>query len=255
MGFDHHLPVGGVLVYHHDTDHTNRNVPAGLPLAKRYHLIEADGDHALRKVQALGGNRGVAEDVFGVDGRTGPYSSLAAGPVRLLSHEGHSLPVTLHEVVVEEGGTRARVVLSTHRDPAVMASETTTGLRILDDGVLATLRVAGGALPYEVTSTSPDLELSPEVDGNTVRLVGKPLAAGSLALKAQLADALGRTLQIELPLVVGDLTFELVELVDAAVLTGSGANATAREYLDARGNRNGEPDVGDLRAVLRDWGG
>ncbi|MGD2071544.1 MAG: M6 family metalloprotease domain-containing protein, partial [Gemmatimonadota bacterium] len=82
IGFDAWLPAGGVLVYHRDEDPRSRTVPAGLPPAKALHLVEADGDHALRKVEAQGGNRGESADVFGIDGRTGPYSS-ADGTVRL----------------------------------------------------------------------------------------------------------------------------------------------------------------------------
>jgi M6 family metalloprotease-like protein len=254
IGFDHYLPAGGVLVYHVDTNHQSRSVPSGYPPAKRYHLIEADGDHALRKVQALGGNRGVAADVFGIDGRLGPYSSAPNGPVRLYNHEGAPIPVTFHEIVVEPGEARARVILSTDPQPAMVASEVAEGLRILDEGELANFRLAGGALPYEVTSGTSDFAFEAEIEGTAVRLVGRALEPGAVTLRANVTDALGTTAVVELPLTVGDLTFELDELIDAAILSG-GADATARAYVDARGNRNGAPDVGDLRAVLRERGG
>lgn len=248
IGFDQDLPAGGVLLYHYDEAWDERSVPSWLPPAKLYHLVEADSDHALRKTAAQGGNRGVAEDVFGLPGRTGPYSS-AQGPVRLLTHEGRAVPVTLHEMVVEEGGARARVVLSTHPDPAVMAAETTAGLRILDEGPVVTLRLAGGALPYMVTPTSPDFDVTAQAVGTTVLVEGRALAAGDVALTLQVRDALGRAVDLEVPVAVGDISMTTAELVDAALL--STGDALARDYLDARGNRNGQPDVGDLRAVLR----
>ncbi len=69
VGYDADLPASGVLVYHRDRDaRPDRWIPPELPPAYGYQLVEADGDDALLKVEAEGGNRGAATDVFARDG-------------------------------------------------------------------------------------------------------------------------------------------------------------------------------------------
>jgi M6 family metalloprotease-like protein len=246
IGFDHWLPAGGVLVYHWDEDPGARDVPAGLPPAKKLHVIEADGDHALRKVEAEGGNRGEETDVFGIDGRVGPYSS-EVGPVRLYRHGGQPVSVTLHSVEVE--GDVARVVISASAFPAVMAAEPGEGLRALESGTLGQLRVAGGAMPYTVVDADPWADFQGIVVGNEVRLEGTPLNVGQVELSFRIEDALGAATAGTLTIDVEDADIDLETLVDAVASVAGGGSEEA-DYLDGQGNRNGRPDVGDLRAFL-----
>lgn len=81
-GFDEPLPAEGVLVYHHDAFSGVRATDPDLPPPYAFHLVEADGDHALRKVAAEGGNRGVAGDAFASAGSFGPLGSATTPSTR-----------------------------------------------------------------------------------------------------------------------------------------------------------------------------
>jgi M6 family metalloprotease-like protein len=63
-GFDAALPAGGILVYHVDTNRPLRITCNQCNRVYHMSLVEADGDGALKKTAAEGGNRGVAGDVF-----------------------------------------------------------------------------------------------------------------------------------------------------------------------------------------------
>jgi M6 family metalloprotease-like protein len=63
-GYDADLPAGGVLVYHVDNNGVIRETCTGCRRTYHVGLVEADGDGALTKTAAEGGNRGVAGDVF-----------------------------------------------------------------------------------------------------------------------------------------------------------------------------------------------
>jgi M6 family metalloprotease-like protein len=63
-GFDAHLPAGGILAYHVDQNRPYRIDCMGCRRAYHMSLLEADGDTALLRTAAEGGNRGVAGDVF-----------------------------------------------------------------------------------------------------------------------------------------------------------------------------------------------
>jgi M6 family metalloprotease-like protein len=248
IGFDAWLPVGGVLVYHHDPDADARTVPPGLPPAKWYHLIEADGDHALRKVEAAGGNRGTATDAFGLGGRTGPYSG-APGPVPLLGHEGRPMTLTIHSVeVVDEG--LARLVLSTAREPAVTAASVSPGARVLEEGELAALRVAGGAPPYQGSVDDPALDGVVAFDGFEATLRGVAWVAGPLEVTVALTDALGTTVDVLVPIQAEGPAGGFEALLDRVLIAGTPFDEPAA-YLDGQGNGNGFADVGDLRVYLR----
>jgi immune inhibitor A len=111
-GFDAVLPVGGVLVYHVDWGGTLRLRCATCPPRYLVSLVEADGDSALFRTAAEGGNRGVAADVFTgrhtLDDRTHPSSRL---------NDGQRSNVGLEIEVV---GGQARITVSTL--PALIAS-------------------------------------------------------------------------------------------------------------------------------------
>ncbi len=251
-GFDATLPAAGVLLYEVDNNFANRVVPEGLPPATRYHLIEADGDHALRKVEADGGNRGVPGDVFGIEGHNGPYSS-APGDVRLITHEGTPTTVTIHSVTVD--GDVARIVLSTAPTPTLVASNAAADARILENGTLATFRLAGGAQPYDVTlEEGTGLEGTVVMNGTEGQVVGTPFASGTVPIGLSVTDALGTHVELGIDLQVLGVDLELTDLVDAALHLAPSTGEAAL-FLDGQGNRNGAPDIGDLRAYLRRAGG
>lgn len=104
-GFDAGLPSSGVLVYHIEP---NRPRWPCRTCEKIYEagLVEADGNGALVRLAADGGNRGEAGDAFGW-----------AGPRRLTNgttpsvrlNTGANSGVTFHEIAVEDGVARIRV--------------------------------------------------------------------------------------------------------------------------------------------------
>ena len=81
-GFDAGLPAGGVLVYHVEPARPLRPC-ATCPRIYRVSLLEADGDAALLRTAAEGGNRGEAGDVFAgtrmLDDDTTPWLRLNSG--------------------------------------------------------------------------------------------------------------------------------------------------------------------------------
>ncbi len=110
-GFDRDLPAAGVLVYHVDENRTQRPCRT---CDRLYNvaLVEADGNNALVRLDAEGGNRGEAGDVFA-----------SAGPARLTNsttpstrlHSGAASAVSFYNIVVENGV--ARILLSTTTIP------------------------------------------------------------------------------------------------------------------------------------------
>ncbi|HEU0301593.1 MAG TPA: M6 family metalloprotease domain-containing protein, partial [Longimicrobium sp.] len=112
-GFDAVLPVGGVLVYHVDWGGRLRISCVTCPRRYLVSLVEADGDGALLRTAAEGGNRGVAGDVFTgrrtLDDRTHPSARL---------NDGRRSNVGLE---IEVAGGQARITVSTL--PATVATE------------------------------------------------------------------------------------------------------------------------------------
>ncbi|HEX2209898.1 MAG TPA: M6 family metalloprotease domain-containing protein [Longimicrobium sp.] len=104
-GFDASLPAGGVLVYHVDLTRSLRISCNGCPRIYHAQLVEADGDSALVKTAAEGGNRGTAGDVFAgrrtLDDWTHPSIRLNNGVVSNVALE------------IEVAGGVARVLVST----------------------------------------------------------------------------------------------------------------------------------------------
>ncbi|HEX2077828.1 MAG TPA: M6 family metalloprotease domain-containing protein [Longimicrobium sp.] len=112
-GFDAVLPVGGVLVYHVDWGGSLNISCVTCPRRYLVSLVEADGDSALLRTAAEGGDRGVAGDVFTgrrtLDDRTHPSARL---------NDGRRSNVGLE---IEVAGGQARITVSTL--PAVIATE------------------------------------------------------------------------------------------------------------------------------------
>ncbi|MBW3535155.1 MAG: M6 family metalloprotease domain-containing protein [Gemmatimonadetes bacterium] len=163
IGYDENLPGGGVLVYHHDRDErSGRWIPPELPPAYGYHVVEADGDDALRKVERLGGDRGRASDVFALNGVVDSIGDATRPSTR--DHLGRPTRVRFHEIRIEGGVARIR--LSTRVGFAVAdrrgPSEVEGGMPFS-----VTSRFAGGTLPLEVTEV-PGAEL-PEGFQLTIR--------------------------------------------------------------------------------------
>jgi M6 family metalloprotease-like protein len=252
LGFDEVLPAEGVLVWHVDRFVGARLIPEGLPWVSPHHLVEADGDNALRKLEVDGGNRGVAADAFARDGRVDSLTDRTSPSTR--DHLGRPTGVALRDIRIENGVARMRV---TTRDRFAVVARTSGALQ----ATLAhetTLRTAGGTAPLTVTAvpSSPlPTGLSVTVSGDAIRVTGTPLRAGLQLAGFEVRDAAGRTLTEWLSLLVLDLPFQDGALMDALLQPGSPAiPPTARSYLDASGNRNGALDLGDVRAYLKRTG-
>jgi hypothetical protein len=160
------------------------------------------------------------------------------------------VPVTIHSVEVD--GDVARLVVSHAPLPTVMAVEPGSGLRALEEGTLATFRVAGGALPYEISPAGLDADFDVFVAGTEGQIVGTPLNVGSVRLTFEIRDALGAVGTGTVTVDVQDADIGVEALLDA--LLGTGSTTGAAGYLDGQGNQNGRADVGDLRAYLRRTG-
>lgn len=239
-GFDVWLPAGGVLLYHRDTAASTRLATPGSPPPYPYHLMEADGDWELRRVEAQGGNRGEAADVFTSDAALGfPWSPG-------LLHDGTPSTLTVHALGIEGG--RAHLRISTVAAPAVIAADVPPAQAL--ESYEARLRVAGGALPYRLPEAGLLGGLNAELQGDEVIVSGVPLRAGTLAGELIIEDARGYRISYPVTLHVADLTLAEDRLLGPLLANGEDLAAAEREYLDASGNANGRYDVGDLRAYL-----
>jgi M6 family metalloprotease-like protein len=245
IGFDASLPVEGVLFYRQVDEGTRIADPAsGVPYYLE--LLEQDADGGLLKTSAEGGDRGEAGDAWGVGGVAGALHAETATP--LLHADGSATWVTVHEVVVEDG--HARIVLSTSPTPRLLAPAGTVAAADFVS-YLEAARVAGGTMPYTLLGSAPaGLDVGVEGDGLTV--AGSAGQQGPIDLFLWVRDAAGRTSD---PLVVSgstptDWSPSLDELL-RPFLEGD-APTQGVLYVDERGNRNGEYDVGDLRRWLRE---
>lgn len=241
-GFDMWLPAGGVLLYHRDTAAGTRPSGPGAPPPYAYHLLEADDDWELRRVEALGGNRGEAADVFAADGpRTGAW-------IPAMLHDGSPSTFTLHSVRIEGGQAVLRV--STDPMPAVIAADVPAPRAL--ESYEGRLRLAGGALPYASEEAPAWLPsgLRVSVQGDEVVIEGVPLRAGALAGELVVRDARGTTVSHPLSLAVADAPLPESRLLAPLLDGGEVLAPDERRYLDLSGNANGGYDVGDLRAYL-----
>jgi M6 family metalloprotease-like protein len=107
-GFDADLPASGVLVYHVDPKVPGNRPCDSCPQDYMVELLEADGDDTLRRTILAGGNRGEADDAWGVQG-PGRLSPNTYPSTRMTS--GDASPVTIYDIRVEDGV--AHVTLST----------------------------------------------------------------------------------------------------------------------------------------------
>ena len=104
-GFDQELAAGGVLIHHVD-----RNIPffpcATCPRTYHVSLVEADGNGALLRTAAEGGNRGEAGDVWGVEGRT-RFTAATLPAAR--GHDGVVTAIAVHDITLLGGSARIRL--------------------------------------------------------------------------------------------------------------------------------------------------
>jgi len=245
-GFDRALPAGGVLIYHHDAFPNERPVPAGFPRPFWYHLVEADGDNALRRNEEEGGNRGAASDVFARNGEVVTLGDATVPSTR--DHLGGSSTVTFHSVRIDGGA--ARIVLSAGTGMQISGRtvpDTVSALRPLS-GVLG---FSGGLAPFSASIVAGQLPdgVNAALQGASIRVTGAPLELGTFAASWRIADATGRTIADAIRLTVTDPSLPLTQLMSS--LAGqSTLDDRTRTYLDRANNRNGRYDVGDLRAYL-----
>lgn len=255
VGFDSQLPAGGVLVYHYDRFDGAREIPQGLPPAKVYHVVEADGDHALRKVERLGGNRGVAEDAFGLPGSPTLLDASTEPSTRL--HLGVPSSVTIGDIRLEDGRARLRI---TYRPVLVAGPWSVPSPVTVLQGFSAQLTVTGGSPGYQasaqVSGSVPVLDLTTSVGGGTVTLGGRPLVPGRVRVLVVVRDAEGRSTVREAELDAVDMDLPPADLVAGLTVGSPVITQEVRTYLDRAGNEDGAYDLGDLRAyVLRKAGG
>jgi M6 family metalloprotease-like protein len=245
IGFDVELPSSGVLIYHIDL---NRPMFPATSAARIYRIAlrEADGDSALVRTAAEGGNRGVAGDAWAING-VAAFSALTQPALR--RNSGAPSTVTIHSIAV--GGGVARVRISNIVAPAVVEGQT------LAPGVALgewshELRAAGGALPYSWTVQGLPPGVGIETLGERLRLRGTPLAHGAFAVVVRITDALGTIASTPLTLAVVAAELSLERMLQP-LLRNAAAPLTADEqtYLDRTGNNNGRYDIGDLRRALR----
>lgn len=248
IGYDRDLPAGGVLVYHLDTRaDRDRWIPPGLPPAYYYQLVEADGDDALLKVEALGGNRGVATDVFARDGAVDSIGDGTNPSTR--DHLGRPSRVRFHEIRVADGMAHVRLsttvgfVVARRDAPGYVEGGRNFGM---------TSTIEGGTFPLEVSEvagaeTPPGVSVV--VSGAQVSLSGALLEPGAFHASLRIRDATGQELVEHMTAIVVDPSIDELALVGAVAGAG-GLSSDESTYLDNAGNRNGRLDVADVRASL-----
>lgn len=247
VGFDHHLPAAGVLLYKHDDNAALRPPPAS---DDPYFLtmLERDADESLRRMAAEGGSRGEPGDAWGVDGASSRLT--AEDPPYLRLADGGWTSVQVHEVYAE--GDSARVVLSTGRTPRLIAPEA----RFDVDRVRTftqRVRIAGGYGPYSAAGDIP-ADFSLAVDRDALVLIGSVVDSLPRTYQLTVTDARGSTspsVAIELA-GTGPWTVGLESLLQRFLQEGEPLSPGEASYLDEVGNANGRYDVGDLRRWLRE---
>ena len=104
-GFDQDLVNGGVLIHH--VDRNTAFFPcAGCPRVYQVSLVEADGNGALLRTAAEGGNRGEAGDVWGVGSRT-RFNATTTPAAR--GHNGVVTAIAIHDITLSGGSARIRL--------------------------------------------------------------------------------------------------------------------------------------------------
>jgi hypothetical protein len=163
------------------------------------------------------------------------------------------MTLTIHSVEVVDDAL-ARVVLSTALSPGVTAAAASPGARVLEEGELATLRVAGGAPPYQGAVFDPALDGVVTFDGFEATVRGVAWVPGPLQVTVAVTDALGTRAEVLVPIEAEGPGGGLDAFLDRVLVADPPSDAHAT-YLDGQGNGNGVADVGDLRIYLRRSGG
>jgi M6 family metalloprotease-like protein len=247
-GFDAPLPADGVLIYHHDGFTGSRPTDPSLPPAYPFHLVEADGDNALRLVAAEGGNRGVAADVFARTDPSGPLGPATVPSTR--DHLGGQSTLVIHEITPP--GPTASVRLSVGTGFRVASREVPSETNVLQP-MVGVIELADGQEPYvlaqEIGGLPDALVLA--LDGSTVTIQGTPRVAGMFAVSVWVEDHDGLEVAETIALtVLDDPSIDPLTLLGALVGAQS-LTLDQLDYLDRSGNDDGSLDLGDLRAFVR----
>jgi hypothetical protein len=247
-GFDAPLPADGVLIYHHDGFTGSRPTDPSLPPAYPFHLVEADGDNALRLVAAEGGNRGVAADVFARTDPSGPLGPATVPSTR--DHLGGQSTLVIHEITPP--GPTASVRLSVGTGFRVASREVPSETNVLQP-MVGVIELADGQEPYvlaqEIGGLPDALVLA--LDGSTLTIQGTPRVAGLFAVSVWVEDHDGMEVAESISLsVLDDPSLDPVTLLGALVGAQS-LTLDQLDYLDRSGNDDGSLDLGDLRAFVR----
>lgn len=246
-GFDLSLPAAGVLIYHYDAFEGERPAPPTLPPPFWYHLVEADGDLALRRSEITGGNRGVATDVFARDGAVASLDDGSTPSTR--DHLGGSSTLTIHSIRVDGGVARVTLSVGSGLHVAERTVPENPSALLPLEGFL---RFTGGDPPFTATLLAGRLPdgVTTTTIGDAMRITGEPLEAGEFRASFLFRDATGRATSEAVRLDVLDIPILAGDLVRGLEPPGTPLAARTVDYLDRSGNRNGGYDVGDLRAYL-----
>lgn len=246
-GFDAVLPGEGVLIYHRDEYNGVRFLDPDLPPAYPYHLVEADGDHALRLVAEEGGDRGVAADYFARTEPSGPLGPETAPSTR--DHLGGQSTLTIHEIT--RPGATAAVRLTVGMGLRV-ASRSLPGSATVFLPYAGSVELTGGQPPYAVADALGGLpdDLVVAVDGDALVIQGTPRTAGTFGVSVWVEDTAGTTLAEAIALrILDDPSVDPGRVLDQMVGAGT-LTPEQSGYLDRSGNGDGSLDLGDLRALV-----
>lgn len=242
-GFDAELPAAGVLIYHVDPTAPFRPC-AACPRTYRVSLEEADGNRALLRTAAEGGNRGEAGDAFAALTAQASFSNVTVPSTR--SNRDSVTAVTLHAIELNGAG-RARVLLSTAETPAVLGTALPQGTALRP--YAASVRAGGGALPYRWELAAGVIPEGVRFVDSTATFAGTPLQPGEFTVTVRVQDIRGSTALAPATLRIDDAAIPLVVLLQPLLVTpATPPTELEQHYLDLNGNRNGRYDLGDLRA-------
>lgn len=245
-GFDLELPASGVLIFHVDSTAPFRPGPTQ-PRIYRVALEEADGNGALLKTALEGGNRGEAGDAFTALRPRESFSNVTVPATR--TNRDSISTVTFHIIEVDGSG-RARILLSTAPTPAVLGAASLPPATALKP-YQASVRAAGGALPYRWSLAGGTLPQGLAFLDSTATFSGTPLQYGSFTAVVRVDDARGSSATASAALEVADVAIPLATLLQPFLETADAPPTELEQrYLDVNGNRNGRYDLGDLRARL-----
>lgn len=245
-GFDRHLPASGVLIYQWDEDGRRWPHPDSAH-TYLFSIVEADANNTLQRTHPQGGNRGEAGDAWATNGQRRSFSN--ATQPRALRASGLPSTVNVHEVRIEGGVARLRI--STAENATVVGADDLPQGQV-HQSYEARLAVGGGAPPY-ILSSRPDIPLgiTVAVTGDELVVSGSPMSTGKYEGDLVIRDARGFRTPSPFRLVVARLGLTVERLL-ASFLDSEAAPPSTEdlEILDNDGNRNGQYDVGDLRAQL-----